>query len=454
MPHPSAQPQSASITPEQIAQRTGGSHARDIADAVSSLVRAGVAQPGDRLPTVRSLAQELAVGTGVISEAWRILANHGMIATARRNGTIIKANRAAQAGRYWQVPATPGTLQLDLSTGTPDTALLPPLGPVLHQLQADVTITSYIDSPVLDRLEAILTERWPFVPEEFTIVDGAMDALDRIVNARVQLGDTVLVEDPTFPPLLDILELAGANIIGVPLDADGPQLAAFTSGLGHNPRFCFIQPRAHNPTGTSLTAARAKELADAIRLANTRMLIVEDDHTGPVADTNNVSLGAYFPDQTVRIQSFSKSHGPDLRVAALAGAADPIQAVIDRRRLGPSWTSRLVQHLLLAMLEDPEVDALIQHAGAVYLDRRAALCRDLALSGIGVSLGCGLNLWVPVHDEQRATVALAAQGVGVAPGRPFCVEPQRHGPHIRVSIGEARGDLTDLAERIAQSAAV
>ena len=68
---------------------------------------------------------------------------------------------------------------------------------------------------MLPQLEEALRHRWPFVPEELTVVDGAMDALDRIAQVVVRLGDRVIVEHPTFPPLLDLLEKIGADVIGM-----------------------------------------------------------------------------------------------------------------------------------------------------------------------------------------------------------------------------------------------
>ena len=62
---------------------------------------------------------------------------------------------------------------------------------------------------------------WPFAPEALTVVDGAMDALDRVAQVVVRLGDRVVVEHPTFPPLLDLLEQLGAEVIGVDVDDAG-----------------------------------------------------------------------------------------------------------------------------------------------------------------------------------------------------------------------------------------
>lgn len=425
---------------EEIAGRTEDRTGRDIALAIGALVGDGVLQPGDQLPTVRALAAHLGVSPNTVADAWRLLQTHGAISTDRRRGTRVRARQVRLDGRYWQVPVAPGTIELDLSTGTPDEELLPSLGPVLHRLHADVTFSSYVDPPIVPALEDEIRRRWPYPPESITIVDGAQDALDRLIAEIVGFGDTVVVDDPTFPPIIDMLELAGARIVGVPLDAEGPDLDALAEAMAADPVAIWMQPRAHNPTGTTMTAQRRDAVAALVE--GTRTLVVEDDHSGDATGTELHSVGRCVPDQVVHIHSFSKSHGPDLRVAAIGGPAAVLDGLVRRRTLGPAWTSRLIQQILLVMLEDPEVEATVGAAATAYATRRAALEDGLAREGVEISRGTGLNLWVPVEDEQRAVVALAAHGVGVAPGAPFRVG-ESDANHIRVSLGTLPDDRVD-----------
>lgn len=418
--------------------------ASGIARAIGRLVRQGTISPGDKLPTVRSLAAALGVSPSTVSETWRILQGHGVIQTDRRRGTVVRSSSGSLDGRAWHVPVEPGTLDLDLSTGTPDPHLLPSMGQALSRVHLDLPVTSYLDRPVVPELEQELRERWPFSPEALTIVDGAQDALDRIVAAVVHVGDTVLVEDPTFPPLLDMLELAGARIVGIPLDAEGVQVERVAEALELDPVAIFLQPRAHNPTGCDMTEARGRALADLF--ADQLLLIVEDDHSAEISGAPLVSLGTRLPRRVLHIRSFSKSHGPDLRLAAIGGCADPLDAIIRRRRLGPSWSSRLLQQVLLDLLRDPLAEKAVARAQQTYTTRRDRLRRHLEELGIPTRRGSGLNLWIPVSDDQRAVVALAAHGIGVAPGKPFEVADPR-GDHIRVTT--ARLDQTQIA-RVAQ----
>ncbi len=431
---------------DEIAARADDRSGRAIALAIGSLVGDGVLEPGDRLPTVRALAGHLGVSPNTVAEAWRLLQSHGAITTDRRRGTRVRSRRIRLDGRYWQVPVAPGTIELDLSTGTPDEHLLPALGPVLHRIHADVTVSSYVDPPLIAELETELRRRWPCEPESLTVVDGAQDALDRLVTELVGFGDAVVVDDPTFPPLIDMLELAGARIIGVPVDDGGPRLDALADAMAFDPVAIWSQPRAHNPTGVSIGATRRDAIARLV--AGTRTIVVEDDHSGDAAGVDLHSLAARVPDQVVHVRSFSKSHGPDLRVAAIGGPAEVIDGVLRRRALGPAWTSRLIQRILLVMLTDPAMQASVGAAADQYATRRRMFEDALIAHGVAVGHGHGLNVWVPVEDEQRAVVALAAHGIGVAPGAPFRLASD--GAHIRVSIGTLPTDrVTDVAGTVA-----
>jgi len=432
-----------------IREATDTPSASGIAMSVGSLVSSGRIEPGQRLPTIRSLASHLGVSPNTVSEAWRILRAHSVITTDRRRGTTVRSTRGSLDGRYWRVPVTSGVFEIDLSTGTPDASLLPDLTAALRRLHVDLPVGSYLEAPVVADLEAELRRRWPFESEAMTIVDGAQDGLDRIVTSLIHMGDTVLIEDPSFPPLIDMLELAGARLIPIPVDADGVDPDAIKAHLDDDPVALFIQPRAHNPTGACLTHERAAAIAELI--AGRPITVVEDDHSAAVSGTAVVSVGSHIDHQVIRIRSFSKSHGPDLRIAAMAGAGEPIRAIENRRRLGPAWTSRLIQHLLLAMLTDPETEARVAAAQTEYARRRNALTHALAGHDITPTTGQGLNLWVPVTDDQAAVWALAAHGIGVAPGEPFTIE-RPEVSHIRVTTGVLDEGFDRVADLIASVA--
>lgn len=426
--------------------------ARGIAAAVSRLVTAGELPAGARLPTVRDVARELGVSPTTVSEAWRSLTRAGAIQTRGRSGTFVAAPvLPRQRYRYSQMGGAAGAAVRDLSSGVPDHDLLPDLTDALKRLGDGRLTTSYLDEPVLPALEAALLARWPFRPERLTVVDGALDALDRVIGSVVRFGDHVIVENPAFPPLLDLLQAVGATVVGVPLDDAGMRPDRLHDALADYPAVAvFLQPRAHNPTGTSMSARRAAELASVLD-GFPDVLVVEDDHAGDIATAPPVSLGAVRPDRTVHVASFSKSHGPDLRLAAVGGPAAVIAAVADRRLLGPGWSSRLLQGVLLDLLTSPAAAAQVAAARDAYASRRDALLAALRARGVTATAADGINLWMTVDDQQIAMVSLAAHGIAVAPGAPFGVTPLG-ADHVRVTVGLVADGFDELADVLAAAA--
>lgn len=421
--------------------------ARGIATAIGRLVSTGELSVGTRLPTVRQLSKRLGVSPTTVGEAWRTLADIGAIETLGRNGSFVRQPTGpGSPRRYRRLVADPddrGHFRIDLSTGTPDAALLPDLGPALAHISGRSLTSSYLDHAVLPDLEAALRATWPFEPEELTVVDGALDALDRIAQVVVHLGDRVIVEDPTFPPLLDLLERLGAVVIGVPLDDEGIRLDELERALASSPTALFLQPRAQNPTGITMTKRRAREVAQMVAASpnGSKIVVVEDDHSGDIAQGEPVSVGEHLPSRTVHIRSYSKSHGPDLRLAAVAGAGDVITSAANRRMLGPGWSSRILQAVLLELLDDSSTLRALDHARREYAERRRRVVDILGAAGVITTGRDGINLWVSVADERAALVSLAAQGIGAAPGEPFMVEA--HPPALRLTVG-LLGPSTDL----------
>ena len=425
--------------------------ARGIAATVGRLVRSGAYAPGDRLPTVREVAARIGTSPTTVSEAWQALARAGAIESRGRAGTFVRELGGAHGPeRYQRITRGPGAYELDLSTGTPDPALLPDLERAHARSRLGDVTTNYLDETVDPELRAVLLERWPFTPGALTVVDGCLDALDRVSAALVRFGDRVLVEHPTFPPLLDLLGDLGAEVVPVELDGSGPVPASLAAGLELDPVACFLQPRAHNPAGVALDAARARRLAALLR-EHPGVVVVEDDHGADISTAPAVSLGTELPDRTVHVMGFSKSHGPDLRLAAVGGAAEVVDAVVTRRRLGPGWTSRILQRLLATMLRDEVTTAAVAAARDTYAARRRVVADALAARGVHTGGSDGIHLWVPVHDEQTALVALASRGVGASPGAPFATGPLEQ-DHIRLTVGLVSDGVEELADAVAQAA--
>lgn len=432
-----------------IEERMDEPTARGLATAVGRAIRDGVLPPGTKLPPIRVIATELTLSPTTVSAGWTLLSRSGAIHTDGRRGTTVADPSTPGAVRYRTAVRRQTAFAVDLSTGIPDADLLPGLERAFADLTTAGTPSSYLDDPVLPELVEVLREQWPFTTEHITVVDGAMDALDQVARTVLRFGDRVVVEHPCFPALVDLVEATGVRVVGVPMDEQGLSVDALREALQEPVAAVFLQPRAHNPTGISMSSGRARELVEV--LSGTGTLVVEDDSAGAIASTEPTSLGEWLPEQTVHIRSFSKSHGPDLRLAAVSAPADVLQRLMARRQLGQGWSSRVLQRILHSLLVDPEAIAQVDRARASYADRRQRLVKALADRGVVVGGTDGINLWLPVLDEAAAMVRLASRGIGVAPGSPFALLPDQPG-YLRVTCGLVADDFEELADELATAA--
>ncbi len=421
-----------------------------IAAAVARRIRSGDLAPGDRLPTVRELAADLGVSPATVSHAWQALSTVGLIVSRGRSGSFVRA-----APRNWLPPRFQGlagqleATRLDLSTGTPDPRLLPALGPALSRVSMRAGTASYLEQPVIPELDAVLRDTWSYDVQAVTVVDGALDALSRTLELVVRFGDKVVVEDPGFPPIFDLLDHFGAVRVPVGLDENGMRPDLLEEALTLRPTAVVIQPRAQNPTGRSLTRGRAEELARVIRRSRhaNEAIVIEDDHSGAIAAAHDVSLGGWIPDQVLHIRSFSKSHGPDLRIAAVGGPTELIEQLVARRILGPGWTSRMLQTMLHDLLTNATSVSEVSDARRMYRARQRRLAEALGTHDVTLPPSDGINTWLRVADERAAIVQLAAAGIRVAAGTPFQASPD--GSFVRVTAGLVRGDFDSVAETLA-----
>ncbi|WP_130178374.1 PLP-dependent aminotransferase family protein [Cryobacterium sp. SO1] len=425
-----------------------------IAAALGRLISSGRLAPGERLPTVRNLAGLLGVSPATISHAWQALSAAGLIVSRGRSGTFVR-----EPARQW-LPARAQSLaghvsdaRIDLSRGTPDPLLLPALGPALSRVSQRAMTPSYQALPVIPELLTVLAESWPYRCESVTVVDGALDAVSRSLEQVARFGDRVIVEDPGFPAFFDLLDQMGIERLPVTVDAEGIVPDAFQAALSLSPAAIILQPRAHNPTGASMSAERAALLARLLgassRAAHT--VVIEDDHSGAISTSPDVSLGRWLPERVLHVRSYSKSHGPDLRIAALGGPAVLVDRIVARRMLGPGWTSRMLQTILYELLTDGASMAQVNEARHVYFARQKALADALTGFGLPVARADGINAWVPVADERDAIVRLAASGIRVAGGSPF-LAVDRPESFIRVTAGALPDDVFPIARAIAAAA--
>ncbi|WP_446219140.1 aminotransferase class I/II-fold pyridoxal phosphate-dependent enzyme [Micromonospora sp. IBHARD004] len=427
-----------------------GSTSAAISASVESGIRSGALAPGDALPAVRALATGLAVSPATVARAYQELRQRGLVVTAGRHGTRVRPRPPVATRRAGLMPPPlPGTR--NLSAGQPDRRLLPPLGPHLAALAAEIGApTGYAAAAVLPELADAARDRLAAdgVPaEEITVTGGALDGIERLLAAHLRPGDAVAVEDPGWANLLDLVAALGLRPIGVPVDDDGPTEPGVRAALAAGARALVVTSRAQNPTGAAVSADRAEALR-ALLAGRSDLLLIEDDHAAELARVPLHPLAGATPAWAF-VRSVSKPYGPDLRLAIVAGDEATVSRVAGRARVGAGWVSTVLQRLVLALWRDPVTAELVHRAGESYERRRDGLLAALAARGVTAHGRTGINVWVPVPDETVVVTALRDAGWSVAPG---ALNRIAAGPGVRITVSALdKADLAPLAAAIARA---
>ena len=394
---------------------------RGIARDMAALIRRGTLPVGTKLPPIRDLAYMLGISPATISEALSELRKLKIIHGRGRNGTWVCGDHFAAKPQRLMSFGNYGTDVLDLSMAIPDVSLLPSLEKALQHGASASNLNSYHRERILPELENVVRRDWPYEPEAFLATNGGYNATYTLLHALVTPGASIAIEDPTAMRLLDILEDFGAKIIPVTCDNEGPLPSSLAEALQKKPAAFLFQPRVHSVTSHCMSHERLMALGDV--LEGTDTLIIEDDGVADITFAPRQTLGKRFPDRVVHILSYSKSLGPDLRLAVLSGSTSVVEQIQSYRSFSSGWTSRILQSAVAWLLNDEATQAGIERAKQIY-HQRAQMFAD-ALSGYGVQTprNSGLCCFLPVASEQFAMITLAARNIAVAPGSKFSVRP-------------------------------
>ncbi|CAB5684211.1 Uncharacterized HTH-type transcriptional regulator yjiR [Delftia tsuruhatensis] len=438
--------------------------AEQLADLIGRQIAEGVYRDGDKLPSLRELAQLHRYAKNTVVAAFDLLVSRGIVEPRRGSGFyVLGPARSARrpdedAGQLGRAMDIVWLMREQLKTPPDGVAVGDGFPPV--DWLADMRLDRYHQKVVRTGLGALFRygNRYGYAPlrdslvrklgdfglrstpGQLVLTQGANEAMDLVIRYFVPPGATVLVDEPGYYPLFGKLRLAGAHIVGVPRLADGPDTVALQALLTrHRPRLFFTQSLAHNPTGSDLSEAKAREVLQLAERHN--LLIVEDDPLADFKPTSAVRLSTLDQlERTLYIGSFSKSFSAALRVGFIACNGALASDLADLKALIHVSGSEYCERMVDVMLREGHYERHL-----VRLRRRLGQATAQALDWLDAQ-GCevfarspqSLYLWVAfpgVPDSLELARQLAARHVGMAPGRIFHVDPSALSRWSRCNAG-------------------
>lgn len=337
----------------------------------SQLIDQAKLAQGARLPSIRAAAKEFEVSTFTVVQAYDRLVALSYVEVRKGAGffvaqaspSIEQQRSAAPLGDvYWLLDDAfhPDADALQPgSGGLPDTWLDEAgLRLAMRSLaRGSGLIAEYGESrgnlALRQWLQRHLGERGvPAQSEHIMLTHGASQALNMVINALLQPGDYVLVDDPGYINLLSNLRDHKVKIVGVPWTPQGPDVEKLGELLArYRPKAFFTNPWLQNPTGASYSPAVAHRV---LQLADTHdCWIVEDDVHGQLVQNNQPPLAALDNLQRViYIGSISKSMAPSLRVGFVTAEPAVAEALLHYKMTTGLYSSQLCEQLALQMLND------------------------------------------------------------------------------------------------------
>lgn len=446
-----------------LARGAGAALADQIVQAVAQRVDERLLHPGARMPSIRSFASSHGVSAFTVVASYDRLVAQGYLESRRGAGFFVRARPGTPVRTNAPPAALPAPATLDIAWlvrsmfrqaalgPTPGAGVLPadwldgaaiaealrtigrrngdgllnyatPQGflPLRQQLQHKLAAIE-IDAP----------------PEQLVTTHGVTQALDLVAREFCQPGDTVLVDDPTWFLMFASFAALGLNVVGVPRLADGPdldrleQLAAL-----HKPRLYVLNSVLHNPSSTSISAAKAFQV---LRLAERHdFLLVEDDiycDLHPGGATRLAALDGL--QRVIYLGGFSKSLAANLRVGFIATSNERAARLADRKMLSTLSTGDIGERVVYHVLAEGQYRKHLERIRTRLDAARPLALRRLEALGMRVdpAPAAGMFLWVDAGCDTNALTARALQhDVLLAPGSLFS---PGHGPSTRMRLSVA-----------------
>jgi DNA-binding transcriptional MocR family regulator len=422
-------------------------------DAVMQTIReqlsSRVLVPGERLPSIRQMAERLNVAKNTVVDAYDRLAADGVISAKRGSGFYVcghlpplsLANVGAMRDRsidpLWIVRQS---LEAQGETLNPGCGWLPPswlpdeeirrtLRRLTKEPQTGLVGYShpYGHLALREQLGRRLAERGVTASAgQIILTDSGTQAIDLLCRFLLEPGDTVLIDDPGYFNFQALLRAHRVQMIPVPYTEQGPDVQAMAELLSrHRPRLYLTNSIFHNPTGAVLSPIVTHRL---LKLADDHdLLIIEDDIFADFAQNASPLLASFDGlNRVIHVGSFSKVLSASVRCGYIAVRHDWAEQIVDIKLATTLSSSSLGAELVYSMLRQ---GAYRHHVDALRSLLADAMGRTLhRLEKLGISPWMkpqgGMFLWMRLpHGLDSAKVSREAmlEGVVLAPGNVFSI---------------------------------
>jgi GntR family transcriptional regulator/MocR family aminotransferase len=429
--------------------RGSGDRLKSLHRQLREAIRSGRLAAGTRLPATRTLARLLGVSRNTALAAYDLLLSEGYLQARHGSGTFVATLRTAAQPSPRHAPAAdrllhplwqqmagtlhaprPADWRFDFRVGLPDVRPFP--FDVWRRLnsrarreaarrpaeygapQGDASLRAAIAAHVSFARAVACTA------DDVIVTAGAQQAFDLLARVLVQPGrSTVAFEEPGYPPARAAFTAAGANAVGVPVDAEGLMVQA----LPADARVVMVTPSHQFPLGVTLSARRRAALLDHARRRDA--VVIEDDYDGEFRFGGRPLDALRTLDADGRVfyvGTFSKSLFPGLRLGFVVAPAWARPALRAARQCADWHSSLPTQRALAAFIAEGHLARHVRRMRRLYAERREAVLQALQRHAEGrvttVGEPAGLHLSLALHGRLRAeSIAqrAAAEGIGVEP---------------------------------------
>jgi DNA-binding transcriptional MocR family regulator len=263
-------------------------------------------------------------------------------------------------------------------------------------------------------------------PEQIITTSGVTQALDLIARHFTQPGDTIFVDDPAWFLMFGSFASMGVNVIGIPRLADGPDIAKLAELAAlHKPKLYVINSVLHNPTSTSLTAAKAFQVLKIAEQFD--FTIVEDDiycdmHPGSAVQAATRLAALDQLQRVIYLGGFSKTLAANLRVGFIAAPAELTQHLTDRKMLSTLTTNEIGERIVYKILSEGHYRKHTDRLRNKLDQVRDKTIRQLERIGLTVDINtpAGMFVWTDTDSNTNVLAEKAMeQGYLLAPGSLF-----------------------------------